>query len=137
MENILKTTLIEFEDSSFIIDLVQNDNNEQFIQIFQTIQNESIHKKPEIKMNLSHLGELLEVLSSYQALMTKEKLPFKNSNRLAIQNRYLRGVSIADLAVQFDCKPELIKQILRDGNIEIVDYKIPRSYHRKFKRKKK
>jgi len=56
----------------------------------------------------------------------------------AIQNRYLKGVSISDLTIQFDCKDELIEQVLYNSGIEIVDNKLPEPFrYKKFKRRKR
>jgi hypothetical protein len=45
MEEILKTTLLEFEKSAFIIDLVMHDSGKQYIRIVQTIQDEITYNK--------------------------------------------------------------------------------------------
>jgi hypothetical protein len=151
MEEILKTTLLEFDKSAFIIDLVKHSNGKQYIRILQTIQDDETTNKRAIKINPSLLSELLKVLNSYQELIpdVKEKQQnqhkkqvrartFTESDKTAIQNRYLRGVSIADLTVQFDCKVELIEQVLRNNNIDIVDHNPPKSFqHKNFRRKRK
>lgn len=158
MEEILKTTLLEFEKSAFIIDLVKHNSGKQYIRILQTIQDESekTNNNRAIKINPSLLSDIIRVLNSYQELIPddkKELQTMKNtsdipttqfrartlmeSDKTAIQNRYLKGVSIADLTIQFDCKVELIEQVLRNSNIEIVDNKLPTPfYYKKFRRKK-
>lgn len=143
MKDILKTTLLEFEKSAFVIDLVEHDNAKKYICILQSIQDEDT--KREIKINPSILSEFIEVLHSYQELISKDvedknlyQKTLKKSDRVEIQKRYLKGISIADLTVQFDCKAELIEQVLRNSNIEIVSDKPPRTYQRKnYKRKKR
>ncbi len=157
MEEILKTTLLEFEKSAFIIDLVKHNNGKQYISILQTIREEESNNTRAIKINPSLLSDLLRVLNSYQELIPeyKEKKQIKQTasgnttrqirartltewDKMAIQNRYLKGVSIADLTMQFDCKAELIKQVLRNNNIAIVDNNLPKSfYYNKFRRKRK
>jgi hypothetical protein len=156
MEEILKTTLLEFEKSAFIIDLVKHDSGKQYIRILQTIQDEETNNKRAIKINPSLLSNLLKVLKSYQELIPGDKgeqtkqttseitstkvraRTFTESDKTAIQNRYLKGVSIADLTIQFDCKAELIKQVLRNSNIEIVDNNPRKSlYYKNIRRKRK
>jgi hypothetical protein len=157
MEEILKTTLLEFEKSAFIIDIVKHDSGKQYIRILQTIQDEETNNKRAIKINPSLLSDLLKVLNSYQELIPgdKEKQQTKQitseitttqvrartlteSDKTAIQNRYLKGVSIADLTIQFDCKAELIEQVLRNSNIVIVDNNPHKSFqYKKFRRKRK
>ena len=41
----------------------------------------------------------------------------------AVVQRYLKGVSIADLALQFNCPHQIIEQILFNKGIEIVKKK--------------
>ena len=157
MEEILKTTLLEFEKSAFIIDLVKHDSGRQYIRILQTIQDEETNNKRAIKINPSLLNELLKVLNAYQELIPndKEKQQIKQttrdtetlkirartlteSDKTATQNRYLKGVSISDLTMQFDCKAELIEQVLRNNDIAIVDNNPPKSFHyKKYRRKRK
>lgn len=150
MEEILKTTLLEFEKSAFVIDLVRHDSGKQYIRILQTIQDEETNNKRAIKINPSLLSDLLKVLNSYQELIPGDKekqqtqqttsditttqihaRTFTESDKTAIQSRYLKGVSIADLTIQFDCKGELIEQVLRNSNIVIVDNRPHKSFHRK------
>lgn len=157
MEEILKTTLLEFKKSAFIIDLVKHVNGNQYIRILQTIIDEESNNKRAIKINPSILGDLLKVLNSYQELIqvnedkqqTKHTISdiattkvrtrtLQESDKTAIQNRYLKGVSIADLTIQFDCKAELIEQVLRNNNIEIVYHNPSKSFnYKKFRRKGK
>ncbi|MCO5259800.1 MAG: hypothetical protein M9916_06620 [Crocinitomicaceae bacterium] len=150
MEDVLKTTLLEFEKSAFIIDLVKHDNGKQYIRILQTIRDEETSKKRAIKLNPSILSDIIKVLNYYNELINDEQIKTTNqtknkhikiiteSDKTAIQNRYLKGLSIAELTVQFDCEAELIKQVLRNNNIKIVDDNSPNSYHhKKFRRKNK
>lgn len=156
MEEILKTTLLEFEKSTFIIDLVEYNNEKQYIRIFQTIQDEETNYKRVIKINPSLLSDLLKVLNSYQELIPGNKQQqtkqlssdianaqvhtrtLTESDKAAIQNRYLKGVSIDDLTIQFDCKAELIEQILHNSSIVIVDSNLPKVFkYKNFRRKRK
>lgn len=154
MEEILKTTLLEFEKSAFIIDLVKHSSGKQYIRILQTIQDEESNNKRAIKINPSLLSDVLAVLNSYQELIPgdKEEQQAKKSSittkirartlteseKSAIQNRYLKGVSIPDLTIQFDCKEELIEQVLNNSDIAIVDNKFSKAfYYKKYKRRRK
>jgi hypothetical protein len=157
MEEILKTTLLEFDKSTFLIDLVKHYSGKQYIRILQIIHDEETNIKRTIKINPSILSDILKVLNSYQELIPDEiekkqnnqstseiikkqirARTFTESDKSAIQNRYLKGVSINDLTMQFDCKAELIEQILRNSNIEIVKNNLPKSFHtKKLRRRKK
>ena len=126
MKEILKTTLLEFDKSTFLIDLVKHEGGKIYISILQTIHlNEQPPMQQEIRINPSLLDEMLEVLVSYQNYLPKVKQK-KSKQWLSkvdqdkIQNRYLKGISIKDIAMQFDCPEELMIQVLQNRGIEIV-----------------
>ncbi|MFK7906410.1 MAG: hypothetical protein AB8B69_14865 [Chitinophagales bacterium] len=52
-----------------------------------------------------------------------------------IQNRYLRGVSLKEWALQFTYKEELIEMMLRNRGVEIVSNDIPQKKWRRRKRR--
>ncbi|MEO0311855.1 MAG: hypothetical protein RIQ89_1512 [Bacteroidota bacterium] len=148
MNEILQTTLLEYEKSTFLIDLVKHSNQKLFIQIMQTVQHENEPAtQQEIKINPSVLKDLVSVLDTYynliaegqpipsiketSALKSKCKKFLSENDKIALQNRYLKGVSISDLTIQFDCKAELIEQILQNKGIAIVDNKVPKTYFKK------
>jgi hypothetical protein len=95
-----------------------------------------------VKINTELLPEIIRVHNSYSNILpvSKEiisqkaiKLSFNKptklftiSEQLAIQNRYLKGVSISDLTMQFDCSAKLIEQILTSHGIAMVDNKVPK-----------
>ena len=154
MDDILKTTLLESNKSTFIIDLIRHDSGKQYIRILQSIHDEKTSNERAIKINPSVLGELIKVLGSYQELLPHEKeeqmitdfadakkssgKTLSESEKTAIQKRYLKGISIKALTIQFNCKAELIEQVLRNANIAIVDYNPSKTiYGKKFKRKRK
>lgn len=129
MKTIIETTQLEFDKSDFLIDLVKHDNGKLYIEIIQTIL-DSNKKSESIKINPTILSDIIKVLQSYQA-----KLPQKSEPKLKhiveidkqkIQSSYLKGVTIKDLAMQFDQEPELIGMILRNNGIEIVENEMPK-----------
>ncbi len=153
MDEILKTTLLEYERSAFVIDLVKHGSGKQYIQILQTIREEESDHKRAIKINPSLLSDIINVLNSYLEMFpdSKDKPKFienettaklrprglTESQKTAMQNRYLKGVSISDLTIQFDCKAELIEQILNNNGIAIVNNKLPvTSNYKRFRRRK-
>ncbi|MFA5299515.1 MAG: hypothetical protein WC389_15100 [Lutibacter sp.] len=144
MKTILETTQLEFDKSDFLIDLVEHDNGQLYVEIVQIILN--TNKKTEtIKINPSVLSDIIKVLQNYQAKLPKEsKLEIKHITEIdqgKIQKNYLKGVSIKDLAMQFDQKPELIEMILRNKGIEIVENTLPKpkfwQNNKNWKRKRK
>ena len=142
MKTILETSQLEFDKSDFLIDLVEHENGQLYVEIVQTILN--TNKKPEtIKINPSVLSDIIKVLQNYQAKLPKESnLEIKHITEIdqnKIQDRYLKGVTIKDLAMQFDQTSELIEMILRNKGLEIVENELPKpTFSRKnYKRKRR
>jgi len=129
MKTIIETTQLEFDKSSFLIDLVKHENGLLYIEIVQTIRGtDTINQS--IKINPTVLSDIVKVLQNYQA-----KIPYKpdaNNKHITdieqkkIQERYLKGVTLKDLALQFDQSEELIEMILRNKGIEIVENELPK-----------
>ena len=141
MENILKSTLLEYEKSAFIIELVEHNSGNQYIKIQQTISDENSEKLRAIKLNPALLADFIKVLATYQGIIPDTYTPqfailedITKSKYLSIEQqsevrrRYLIGVSIADLSLQFDCSESLILNILTSAGIEIVSNKIPNKF---------
>jgi predicted RND superfamily exporter protein len=129
MKTILETTQLEFDKSDFLIDLVEHENGQLYIEIVQTILN--TNKKAEsIKINPSVLSDIIKVLQNYQAKLPKEsKLEIKHITEIdqeKIQSSYLKGVTIKDLAMRFEQTSELIEMVLRNKGIEIVENTLPK-----------
>jgi len=151
MEEILKTTLLEYEKSAFLIDFVKHSSGKKYVRITQTIHDEASDHLRTIKINPSLLIDIVKVLNAYHDLFpvikdepkriendTRRPKGLTEPQKTAIQERYLKGVSIPDLTIQFDCKAELIEQILNNNGIAIVDNKLPARYtYNWFRRRKK
>ena len=74
MKTILETTQLEFDKSDFLIDLVEHENGQLYIEIVQTILN--TNKKAEsIKINPSVLSDIIKVLQNYQAKLPNSRYP--------------------------------------------------------------
>jgi len=137
MKEILETTQLEFDKSAFLIDLVKHDSGNLYIEIVQTIHNENSGKQ-SIKINPEILTDILRVLQNYHAKLTSENIidvkHLTESDQQKIQDRYLRGVSLKELALQLDQSEELIEMVLRNKGIRIVANEMPKS---KFWRRRK
>tara|TARA_R110002124_G_scaffold287103_1_gene470464 strand:- start:57 stop:494 length:438 start_codon:yes stop_codon:yes gene_type:complete len=129
MKTILETTQLEFDKSDFLIDLVEHENGQLYIEIVQTILNTD-KKAESIKINPSVLSDIIKVLQNYQAKLPKEsKLDIKHITEIdqeKIQSSYLKGVTIKDLAMRFEQTSELIEMVLRNKGIEIVENTLPK-----------
>ena len=136
MKEILETVQLEFDQSSFLIELVRHTNDRKYIEINQTIY-ENKADDNLIKINPSVLGELIEVLLNYKDKISDERT--KDSNRTwdekkrKIQRRYLKGIPIKDLVLQFGYSKNFIETILRNSGIEIVSNRLPKTSKRRKK----
>jgi len=143
MDEKLKTTLLEYDKSTFLIDLVKHDSGVLYVAIQQTIQlPKNKYEEHEIKINPSVLADIIEVLSTYKKALPKDKASnksyFSPEQTKEIIKRYLKGsVEIKHLAIQFDCTEQIIEQILNNNGIAIVTNKIPvKKYFRRRKKRK-
>lgn len=129
MKEILETRQLEFFKSGFLIDLVKHDNGKLYIEIVQVIGEEN-EGKQTIKINPSILSDFLRVLEDYKAKIPNidkdESNYLTEIQQQSIQDRYLKGVPIKGLALQFDQEEELIEMVLRNRGIQIVPYEIPK-----------
>ncbi len=127
----------EYGKSSFLIDLVEHNSGSLYVEITQNIQNRE-NEEHSIRLNPSVIDDLVKVLKMYQAQIPattySQKSYLSKEVQQKIQERYLKGISIKDLAIQFDHSEELIKQILRNRGIQIVPFKVPRFWKKKRKR---
>jgi hypothetical protein len=156
MEEILKTTLLEYKNCTFIIDLVRHSGGKTYIRLEQRIHDDVTNRRSTIKINPLVLKDLQQVLDAYQKLIPtgQENSPNKRfpsdisthnfdakgltqKDKLAIKQRHLKGVSIQDLTLQFNCKADLIKHVLHSQHIVIEDNTPAKSrYYKKFRKKK-
>ena len=141
MEEKLQTTLLEYDKSTFLLDLVKHSNGILYVSVQQTIHldkdKSEIHK---IKINPTILPDIIEVLNQYRGKLPINKITVRNyfsTERIQeIIKRYLKGgVKIKHLALQFDCSEEIIEQILRNKGIEIMNNDISKRV--KFWRRKR
>lgn len=138
MKTVLETKQLEFNKSSFLIELVKHENGLQYIEINQQIIG-SKKDSSSLKINPSILSDIIKTLQTYQTKITSNSSPtikhISDSDQLKIQKIYLKGISIKDLAMQFNQSTELIEMILRNKGIVITDNEQPKpKYWRKRRR---
>ena len=138
MQEIIKTTLLEYDKSTFLVDLVKHDNGQLFITIEQTVHVGSDKDISQvIKINPAIVQDLIEVLSIYQTSLPKvskqDKTYFTGEKQQEIVKRYLKGVALKDIALQFDMNESIITQILENNSIKIVSNEMtkPKHYRRR------
>jgi len=142
MEEILKTTLLEYDKSTFLIDLVRHNSGGLYVEIQQTIN--LIDNRPnvqKIKINPSVIDDIIEVLTQYKEALPKTIKPdnryFSKERIEEIIKRYLKGsVEIKHLADQFNCSEQIIEQILNNNNIADVNEKPGKVKRFRYRKKK-
>jgi hypothetical protein len=136
MKKIIETTQLEFDRSFFLIDLIKHDSGLLYIEISQTIF-EDINHAHSIKINPVVLSDIIKVLQNYHAIIAKNTDVYSkhltDDIQQKIQDRYLRGVSIKDLILQFDQSKELIEMVLRNKGIQIDTIEMSPRYWKKRK----
>lgn len=139
MEEILKSILLEYEKSTFLIDLIKHNSGAKFIKIKQTVEGNDIIN--ELKINSSVLNDIIFILQDYQKEVKQTHSNISNSyfseeKQKSVIERYFKGITIEDLTLQFDCSKQIIEQILYNKGIGIVDNKQPQQ-PRKLRYKKR
>lgn len=123
MKKILETKQLEFNKSTFLIDLVEHTNGAYYIEILQRIHSD-LSEGQRIKINPSILIDIVNVLLEYHDKMPKKQLDhilhFTEKDKKSIQDRYLKGISAKELAMQFDTTEVLIEMVLRNRMIVVM-----------------
>ena len=138
MKDIVETIHLEFDKSAFLIDLVKHDSGSLYIEITQII-NSNNKVIRSLRINPSVLPDVIKALQYYQA-----KLPMKSDQQTKylteedqqkIQDRYLVGVPLKELVLQFDQSEELLAMVLRNRGVRVVPNERPR--FRRYRKRKR
>lgn len=142
MEDILKSTLLEYEKSTFLVDLIKHTSGKNYVKIRQTIG--SLDSAQDIKVNMNVLSDLILVLQNYRDfysftydILNQEYL--NDETQKSIVDKYYKGLTIKDIATQSGYPTVIIEQILYNKGIELVENKIPKTlrwYQTKKKKKR-
>lgn len=139
MESILESTILEYKKSTFLIDLMQHNSGLNYVLIKQII--EGNEDSQVIKIASSALHDIIYVLDSYYNTLSASELQndsyFSVEKQKSITERYFKGLNIEELATQFDCRPEIIIQILRNKDIPIINNTLPESFKKSYYKKKR
>jgi len=130
--NIIK---LNFENSSIMMVLAEYSTGVIQVEINQTLSKNG--KSQQLILTPPTIKRSIEALEEYQKLIYT-LIPKKGKlfqNHIKIEERYLRGVSIPDLAMQFEKPEEAIKNLLISRGIQIVNLNPPRKPHRWWKKR--
>jgi hypothetical protein len=124
MDEVLKSTLLDFEKSFFYINLLKSSKGKQYVVVEQTLAGN--YKKQRIKISYSDLSHLVKVLNDYanpqlksSVAIAKESLSAEKENEII--NIYLKGVSIKNVALTFGCSVKVVEGILKKKDVVILD----------------
>lgn len=129
-ETIDKHTLA-YEKSTYGLKLIKVSSKLFYVDLTQIIHasGESVNN---IKINPTALPDIIEALQCYKQILDEIFIArpkyISKAKQQIIQDRYLKGVSIEDIAMQTGKTEELIETILRRRDIEIVPNKLPYEY---------
>ena len=141
MKTIIETEQFDYKNSSYVIDLIQHEDYLFTIEIIQSQSTKSSLEQSRIVIDPAILSKFLKVLQNFNAKTLLNPGYYKKHlsalDEKQIQDSYLKGVSIKNLALQFDQSKELIEMVLRNRSIEIVDNKPPKYWRKPYRRKKK
>lgn len=129
MEETLKTEVINTEKSRYNVELVKPENGILYVSISQCVfVNYLDTAESRIRIRLSDLEEIIQILASYQSEIKKSypgKRKLADFRKKELINRYLnKCLEIETLAIQFDCSVVEIKQLLFENNIAITSNSI-------------
>lgn len=139
MEKILKSIFLQHHKSTFIVDLVQHRSKKIYLAIEQTIATQNGISEPQkIKINPDVLDELVEILTNLknEIAFYQVEARFSDQKTQELIRRYLIGVEIKDLALQFNYPEAAIEQILINNGLEIMSNKMPKPT-KHYRRKKR
>jgi hypothetical protein len=129
MKQILETKLFEYDQSSYLLDLVRNEKGMLYVEIMQTFHEPS-EVVQTIKIHPSVLGNIINTLQHFDVKIPRQKIKDKiyltEAEIEQIIQRYLKGLSLKELALQFDKSITLIEMVLRNKGISIVSQEMPK-----------
>ena len=96
---------------------------DQYIEILQRIHNDKSDGQT-IKINPSILMDIVNVLLDFHEKIPEKQLDgvlhFTETDKKNLQDRYLKGVTTQDLALQYDTSETIIEMILRNRGIVVM-----------------
>lgn len=144
MDKVINTFFIDGGKSTYTITCHQTNSNKRYVSILQVIHNANGNEESRqvIKIADQFIMKFIDTLiqtrsRNEKVLMITKNIKYNNTDKII--SRYLKGVNINDLALQFDCKESLIKDILITNNIEVVENQLkpPKPLFRnRYKRKR-
>jgi hypothetical protein len=136
MQQKIKSKILELGKSTYLIDLLRHPSGIQYVSINQIIRTEKeASNKNQIKIHIDLLDELINVLEEFKSNHFDNKVVQKTKDdKNELVRRYLKGVDINALILQFNYTQEEIHQILYNQGIVVVKNQKP--YKKRWKKNK-
>ncbi|WP_410004848.1 hypothetical protein [Aequorivita nionensis] len=137
MKEVIDKHNLTYEKSTYELRLIRVSRKSFYVDISHIIH--ASEENSAIKISPSALPDIIEVLKSFKQILDESTIEhpkyISEAVQQIIQDRYLKGVSIKDVALQMGKTEELIEKILRSRDIEIVPNKLPYTYNESAKKK--
>ena len=139
MEKLVKSSRIESQKSSHLIQLCRYSSGNYFVKLEQTIL-ENLERNT-ININASQLRAVIETLTIYAEELRFLDATFgnpiiKKEQQQTIISTFLKGITIKDLSLQFRYPENDIRELLVKNNIEIIEGIEMSSKEFKFRKKR-
>jgi|LSQX01.1.fsa_nt_gb hypothetical protein len=122
-EEIIETQQLSAGKSTFLVDLVKYGSGKFYVSILQIVHGEPPMRQ-QIKIHPSSIKDVIRVLLHFQGKIPAPLILGRNflkeEDEQKIQERYLKGVPIKDLALQFNRPKETIETVLRNRGIAVI-----------------
>lgn len=135
---LLHSIIIEYEKSTFFVEMLEHTNGQEYVTIEQIIHfdNEDHHSKT-IRINPVALDNIILALIEMGTKLSarKREKMFSKKVQQEIVRRYLKGVDINDLILQFGGDKEAISKALLMNDVEIVSPEVPKYSPNRWKKR--
>src|SRR5690606_41840516 len=102
MKEIIDKHSLVYDKSTYGIKLIRVSRKSFYVDITQTIH--ALEEENSIKINLTALPDIIEILKMYKQIVDESQIEhpkyISQAVQQIIQDRYLKGVSIEDIALQ-------------------------------------
>jgi len=136
----LKTKHLEFEKSSYLVDLKQTSAGSKYLEITQTLFQGNVVRKSSIKINPNNLNTLVATLLEFDSREEKAPTIPKAINRKDLEklkSAYLKGSTLESLQLQFpQYTVEEMAAMLRKDGIAVVNQVYVPAKKRYFRRRR-
>jgi rRNA-processing protein FCF1 len=127
---LLKSIVVEHKKSTFFVEMLEHKSGQKYVALEQIvlIDNEN-HRSEKIRINPVVLDQIIEALTELRDELSspnKKERVFSVKIQREIVRRYLKGVEISDLLLQFGGSESAIIKVLKKHKIEIISPKVPR-----------